>query len=226
MAWWEPQDALQPPLWRNRQQAGAALARRLEEWRGHPEALVVGLPRGGVVVAAAMARELRLPLASWAVRKLAHPSAPELAVGAIAPGGVLLWNQPYLQQLHLDPPLRRRLIAEQDQELHRRQRLYGDPVVSTLRDRPLLVVDDGVATGLTVRAVLQSLRQAGPTRLVLAVPVIDQRVLNKLQPLVDQLVALAVVDDLIAVGQWYEEFEPVEDQQVLNLLAEGRQVQH
>jgi putative phosphoribosyl transferase len=178
-----------------------------------------------VVVAAAMARELRLPLASWAVRKLAHPSAPELAVGAIAPGGVLLWNQPYLQQLHLDPPLRRRLIAEQDQELHRRQRLYGDPAVSTLRDRPLLVVDDGVATGLTVRAALQSLRQSGPTRLVLAVPVIDQRVLNKLQPLVDQLMALAVVDDLIAVGQWYEEFEPVEDQQVLNLLAEGRQVQ-
>lgn len=225
MAWWEPPEPLQPPLWRDRQQAGVALAGRLHDWQGHPEALVIGLPRGGVVVAAAVAAALGLPLASWAVRKLAHPGAPELAVGAIAPGGVLLWNEPYLQQLHLEPDLRRRLIHEQDQELHRRQRLYGDPALSSLRGRPLLVVDDGVATGLSVRAALESLRQGGASSLVLAVPVIDRQVMRRLQPLVDQLLALAVVDDLRAVGQWYEQFESVADQRVLELLAASRQLQ-
>lgn len=135
-------------------------------------------------------------------------------MGAIAPGGVLLWNEPYLQQLHLEPDLRRRLIHEQDQELHRRQRLYGDPALSSLRGRPLLVVDDGVATGLSVRAALESLRQGSPSSLVLAVPVIDRQVLPRLQPQVDQLLALAVVDDLRAVGQWYEQFEPVADRQL------------
>ncbi|MFM8936270.1 MAG: phosphoribosyltransferase family protein [Vulcanococcus sp.] len=123
-------------------------------------------------------------------------------MGAIAPGGVLLWNETYLQQLHLEPDLRRRLIHEQDQELHRRQRLYGDPALSSLRGRPLLVVDDGVATGPSVRAALESLRQGSPSSLVLAVPVIDRQVLPRLQPRVDQLLALAVVDDLRAVGQW------------------------
>lgn len=222
MAWWEPQEPMQPPLWRDRRQAGMALARRLQHWQAHPEALVIGLPRGGVVVAAEVAQALQLPLASWAVRKLAVPAAPEVAVGAIAPGGVLLWDEPYLRQLHLDPPLRRRLIAEQDAELHRRQRLYGDPEASALRNRPLLVVDDSVATGLTVRAALQSLRQTAPSQLVLAVPVIDREILGRLQPLVDQLVALASVSDLGAVGRWFEEFEPVPDQQVLDLLAAGK----
>lgn len=210
--------ALQPPLWRDRTQAGEALAARLLAWRGDPAAVVVGLPRGGVVVAAAVAAALRLPLASWAVRKLAHPDAPELAVGAIAPGGVLLWDEPYLRQLHLDPQLRRRLVAEQDRELRRRQRLYGDPAPTSLSGRTLLVVDDGIATGLTVRAALQSLRQIRPGRLVLAVPVLDRRLAARLRPLVDQLVALAEVDDLRAVGCWYQRFEPVQDAEVMGLL--------
>jgi len=111
---------------------------------------VVGLPRGGIVVAAELASALRLPLVSWAVRKLTHPTAPELALGAIAPGGVLIWDEPYLHQWHLNPQLRRQLVLESDKELQRRQRLYGDPPLAALRGRPLLVVDDGVATGMTV----------------------------------------------------------------------------
>jgi putative phosphoribosyl transferase len=211
-----------PPLWRDRHQAGAALAARLQDWRQRPGVVVIGLPRGGVVVAAALADALELPLASWAVRKLAHPCSPEVAVGAIAPGGVLLWDEPYLRQLHLDPLLRRRLVAEQDHELRRRQRLYGDPPAATLRGLTLLVVDDGVATGLTVRAALESLRQAGPARIVLAVPVLDQSVALRLLPLVDELVALAEVASIRAVGLWYERFEPVADAEVLRLLAAGR----
>jgi len=217
-----PRSMQPPPLWRDRQQAGEALAEVLQAWRGAPSAVVIGLPRGGVVVAAAVAEALQLPLASWAVRKLAHPQAPELAVGAIAPGGVLLWEEPYLHQLHLDPPLRRELVATQDRELHRRQRLYGDPAAASLQGHTLLVVDDGIATGLTVRAALQSLRQTRPARLVLAVPVLDQRLLERLTPLVDQLVALAAVPSIQAVGTWYEHFQPVPDAQVLALLATGR----
>jgi putative phosphoribosyl transferase len=164
-------------------------------------------------------------LASWAVRKLAHPAAPEVAVGAIAPGGVLIWDEPYLRQVHLDPLLRRQLVAQQDDELRRRQRLFGDPLVSSLRGRPLLVVDDGVATGLTVRAALQSLRQATPSHLVLAVPVIDQLVAARLRPLVDDLVALAEVDGLMAVGAWYERFEQLDDAQVKALMDAGKRDQ-
>jgi putative phosphoribosyl transferase len=212
----------QAPLWRDRRQAGAQLALALQAWLGDPQTVVIGLPRGGVVVAAAVADALQLPLASWAVRKLAQPTAPEVAVGAIAPGGVLLWDEPYLRQLHLDPLLRRRLVAEQDQELRRRQRLYGDPPASALRGRHLLVVDDGVATGLTVRAALQSLRQVRPSRLTLAVPVVDQCLLGWLRSLVDELVMLAAVPSIEAVGLWYERFEPVADAEVLALLAAAR----
>ena len=210
------------PLWRDRREAGRQLARSLTAWRGHPQALVIGLPRGGVAVAAEVAEQLHLPLASWAVRKLAHPAAPEVAVGAIAPGGVLIWDEPYLRQLHLDPLLRRQLVAQQDDELRRRQRLFGDPPPASLRGRPLLVVDDGVATGLTVRAALESLRQAKPAQLVLAVPVIDQLVAARLRPLVDELVALAEVAGLMAVGAWYERFEQIDDAQVKALMDAGR----
>jgi len=213
------------PLWRDRREAGRQLARSLTAWRGHPQALVIGLPRGGVAVAAEVAEQLHLPLASWAVRKLAHPAAPEVAVGAIAPGGVLIWDEPYLRQLHLDPLLRRQLVAQQDDELRRRQWLFGDPPPASLRGRPLLVVDDGVATGLTVRAALESLRQAKPAQLVLAVPVIDQLVAARLRPLVDELVALAEVAGLMAVGAWYERFEQLDDAQVKALMAAGKRDQ-
>ena len=205
-------------LWPNRAAAGRALAQRLSAWRHQRDGLVLGLPRGGVVVAAEVAHALGLPLASWAVRKLAHPRAPELALGAIAPGGVLIWDEAIAASQGLTPALRQRIVAEQSRELERRQRLYGDPEPAVLRDRPLLVVDDGVATGLTVRAALQSLRQIGPSHLVLAVPVIDRNVASQLRRDLDQLVALAEVDELWAVGAWYERFAPVEDAQVLALL--------
>mgnify|MGYP000939199484 FL=1 len=210
---------VQTALWRDRSHAGRALAQKLSSWSHKPKALVVGLPRGGIVVAAEVARQLNLPLASWAVRKLAHPQAPELALGAIAPEGVQIWDEASTRAYRLDAPLRQSIVAEQRRELERRQRLYGDPPAAALQNRPLLVVDDGVATGLTVRAALQSLRLSEPSQLVLAVPVIDRRVADVLRPQLDQLVALAEVDDLWAVGAWYQRFEPVSDRDVLQLIA-------
>jgi len=211
-----------PPLWQNRREAGLALAERLQAWRDQPGALVIGLPRGGVAVAAALAGALHLPLAPWAVRKLGHPADPEVAIGAIAPGGVVLWDQASLRQLGLSPQQQARLVADQRRELERRQRLFGDPEPVALRDRPLLVVDDGVATGLTVRAALASLRQCQPRQLVLAVPVIDETVAQQLESAVDGLVALARVRGLRSVGAWYGHFGQLEDARVLALLADHR----
>ena len=209
-----------PPLWDSRQAAGLALAERLLAWRDQPGALVMGLPRGGVVVAAEVAGALHLPMASWAVRKLGHPADPEVAIGAIAPGGVVLWDRPSLRRLGLSPQQQARLVADQRRELERRQCLFGDPGVAVLRDRPLLVVDDGVATGLTVRAALASLRQGQPRRLVLAVPVIDGAVATSLEPALDGLVALARVRGLRSVGGCYRHFDQVGDATVLALLAQ------
>lgn len=209
-----------PPLWDSRQAAGLALAERLLAWRDQPGALVMGLPRGGVVVAAEVAGALHLPMASWAVRKLGHPADPEVAIGAIAPGGVVLWDRPSLRRLGLSPQQQARLVADQRRELERRQRLFGDPGAPELRDRPLLVVDDGVATGLTVRAALASLRQGQPRRLVLAVPVIDGVVATSLEPALDGLIALARVRGLRSVGGCYRHFDQVGDATVLALLAQ------
>lgn len=210
-----------PPLWRDRREAGLALARRFADRRGHGEgALLLALPRGGVAVAAAMAEVLGLPLACWAVRKIAHPASPETAIGAIAPGGVVLWQGSGGGGWPLAEADRTALVAEQRRELERRQRRFGDPDPASLRGRHLVVVDDGIATGMTARAALISLRRLEPASLALAVPVVDRRVLADLEPLVERLEALAVVDGLRAVGEWFEQFEQLDDGAVLALLAQ------
>lgn len=207
------------PLWRDRDAAGRQLA---EQLRRHappaPDALLLALPRGGVPVAAAMARRLSLPLATWSARKLADPAQPEFAIGAIAPGGVELWELPPRAPWP-SPEQRQRILARQGEELRRRQRLFGDPDPATLRQRHLILVDDGIATGLTARAALQSLRLLQPASLTLAVPVLDRRVHDRLRDLVDRLEVLAVVDGLEAVGQFYEHFEQLHDDEVLALLG-------
>jgi putative phosphoribosyl transferase len=208
-----------PPLWIDRRDAGRQLARRCCDLRGRESTVLVGLPRGGVAVAAAMAEELNLPVLPWAVRKLADPTWPELAIGAVAPGGVVLWADPR----HEDPPMvleqRRALVGTQQQELARRQRHYGDPDPRSLQGLHLVVVDDGIATGLTARSALLSLRLLQPASLTLAVPVMDRQVLPDFERLVERLVVLALVRQLEAVGRWYEHFEQLDDAEVLRLLS-------
>jgi putative phosphoribosyl transferase len=213
---------LSPPLWSNRNEAGAQLATRFQP-RDKPvaESLLLALPRGGVPVAAAMAHALGWPMATWSVRKVADPSWPELAIGAIAAGGVRVWRDGGQHSAREREALARRhgWLHEQEQELARRQALYGDPEAHSLRQRHLVVVDDGIATGMSVRAALLSLRRCHPASLTLAVPVVDREVVADLQRLVQRLEALAVVDDLRAVGLWYRTFEQLTDQQVLELLG-------
>jgi putative phosphoribosyl transferase len=210
-------------LWLDRREAGRALAERFEDLRDRrADCTLIGLPRGGVPVAAEMARALNLPLATWAVRKVAHPSYPEYALGAVAPGGVVLWDDRDGGFRHLGEVERERLVAEQQEELERRRQVFGDPDPSALAGRHLIVVDDGVATGMTTRAALASLRQIGPASLALGVPVVDRRVVPDLEAMVDRLEILAVVDRLRAVGEWYEHFEQLSDEDVLIRLQRCR----
>lgn len=210
-----------PPLWITREEAGAELAARFHSW-GMPreQTLLLALPRGGVPVAAAMARRLHWPLATWSVRKVADPSWPELAIGAVAAGGVVVWRDGRNQGAYAGEGLARRQgwLEKEERELARRQALFGDPPPEQLQDRHLVVVDDGIATGMTVRAALLSLQRCRPASLTLAVPVVDRDVVADLDPLVDRLEALAVVDDLRAVGLWYRDFGQLSDGEVLELL--------
>lgn len=208
-----------PPLWRNRQQAGVALAeqlglragQRLDNW-------VIALPRGGVPVAVAVAERLHCPVATWSVRKVADPQWPELAIGAIAHGGVTVWRNGHAAASREAMARQRGWLQAQERELLRRQRLFGDPSPEELQGRDLIVVDDGIATGMTVKAALLSLRQLQPRSLTLAVPVVDRAVAGELVGLVDHFEAGAIVDQLEAVGMWYETFDQLSDQQVLELL--------
>jgi putative phosphoribosyl transferase len=211
-------------LWRDRRDAGQSLARRFLDCRhAGASTSLVALPRGGVPVAAAMADLLDLPLFTWAVRKLAQPWAPEVAIGAVAPGNVALWADPPYGPggENADGRLDDLMQAER-QELARRQSLFGDPDPILLAGRHLIVVDDGIATGMTTRAALISLRRWSPASLSLGVPVLDRRLLPLLQPLVERLEVLQVADHLRSVGEWYEQFEQLDDDQVLALLQRVR----
>lgn len=209
---------LQPPLWRSRHQAGLELAERFQD-HPDPDNLLLALPRGGVPVAIAMAGRLHCPVATWSVRKVADPHWPELAIGAVAHGGVSVWRNGHAGLQRQAMARSQGWLQTQEDELLRRQSLFGDPSAEALRGRPLIVVDDGIATGMTVKAALLSLRQAEPRRLTLAVPVVDRSLVGALSTLVDHLEALAIVDRLESVGMWYESFPQLSDREVLELLA-------
>jgi putative phosphoribosyl transferase len=210
-------------LWYDRREAGRGLTERFEDLRGRgADCTLVALPRGGVPVAAEMAMALDLPLVTWAVRKVAHPAYPEYALGAVAPGGVVLWDEREGGFLRLSEEERQRLVRNQEAELERRSQVFGDPSAAELKGRHLIVVDDGVATGMTTRAALGSLRQVEPASLALAVPVVDRRVIPDLEAITDRLEILRVVDGLRAVGEWYEHFEQLDDGDVLSWLQRCR----
>ncbi len=214
--------SVQPPLWLNRQQAGLALAKACADWCGRDaDTLLLALPRGGVAVAASMASLLQLPLATWSVRKIADPAWPELAIGAVAAHGVVVWRNGDAARRRAQAAQQQGWLEGELQELERRRRLFGDPEDDQLRHRHLIVVDDGIATGMTVKAALLSLRSLAPASLALAVPVVDRCVASELESLVDRFEVLALVDNLRAVGLWYQHFEQLQDQEVMELL--GRQ---
>jgi putative phosphoribosyl transferase len=212
--------SVQHQCWRDRAAAGEALAERLSILPKLDESTtLVALPRGGVAVGTVMAKKLGLPLTTWSVRKLTLPSNPEYAIGAIASGDVVIWDSEISSYMEKYPHLRSQILEAERQELLRRKHLFGDVLPDALRNRILIVVDDGIATGLTAKAALLSLQRLSPKKLILAIPVVASTALNVLSPLVDDVIALAVVEHLTAVGCHYQRFEQLTDDDVLALMA-------
>ena len=207
----------------DRVEAGRALGARLAELLGdfdRSRVLVLGLPRGGVVVAAEVAGALGAELDAYVVRKLGLPGQPELAMGAIAGGGVLVRNEDVITRAQVSAADLDRVAAEEQAELDRRERAYrGDRERVAPAGRLVIVVDDGLATGATARAALRSVRAAGPLGVVLAVPVAPRRTVAELAREADRLVVLAQPRPFAAVGHYYRDFSPTTDEQVRALLA-------
>jgi predicted phosphoribosyltransferase len=208
----------------DRAAAGRALGDRLAAVLGESppgRRLVLGLPRGGVVVAAAVADRLGAPLDAYPVRKLGLPGQPELAMGAIAGGGTVVRNDEVITRAAVPPEVLDQVVRDERAELARRERAYrGDRPPAPIAGREVIVVDDGLATGATARAALRGLRAAGPAALVLAVPVAPRDTIAALAAEADQVVCLAMPRPFGAVGRYYRDFEPTTDEQVRSLLAE------
>ena len=196
------------------------LANELRAYAGRENAIVLGAPRGGVPVAFEVARELKLPLDLFVIRKLGVPWQEELAFGAIAEGGVRILDQEIIGTLDLSPAQIEIVTQQERQELERRLHSYraGRPALD-VRGRTVILVDDGIATGSTARAAITALREMKPERIVLAVPVAPPSTCRRLQGLVDELVVLEMPEPFYAIGQFYLDFAPVSDQAVTELLA-------
>lgn len=207
----------------NRAEAGRRLAESLHPYRGRPNVIVLGLPRGGVPVAFEAAQSLQLPLDVFVVRKLGVPGYEELGMGAIASGNVSVLNQDVLRSLTNPEENLERVMAQERIELERREAQYRQgQAFPVLRDRTVILVDDGVATGATMRAAAVALKKHGVAKIVVAVPVGALETCRELSFQVDEIVCLITPPSFHGVGQFYEDFSQTTDQEVQELLAKSR----
>jgi len=212
----------QEPWFADRVEAGRVLARQLEGFR-HGGALVLGVPRGGVVVAAEVARHLGLDLDVVVARKLGAPGAQELGIGAVAADGERYLNRRLIARLGVSEVYVDAVTTAQLHEAQRRERfLRGDTPAPSVAGRTVIVVDDGLATGATVRAACQSLRRGRPAKLVVAVPVAAAPTCAELRNVADEVICPYELDDMAAIGRYYREFYPVEDHEVKAILDQAR----
>lgn len=209
-------------MYRDRLDAGEILARLIPR-PVDAGTIVLGLPRGGVVVAAAIARALALPLDVWVARKLAHPLQPELAIGAVGPGHTVVIDTEAARHFGLTPPQIEVLIARAEAEIAARLAYYRQaaPEQGEIDHHPIILVDDGIATGATVQAALLALRRRAPTRITLAVPVCAADVAPEFAASVEEFVCPLEPADFHAVGVWYDDFAQVSDDEVVELLRES-----
>jgi putative phosphoribosyl transferase len=207
-------------LFRDRREAGRELARRLASYAGRADVIVLALPRGGVPVASEIARALDAPLDVFLVRKLGVPGYEELAMGAIASGGARVLDSEVVQAYRVSDEDIGRVASAESRELVRRERAYrGDRPPLDLLGRTVILVDDGLATGSSMRAGLTALRRLSPARIVVAVPVAPRPTLVALEGLADETVCLATPEPFLAVGMFYDEFRQITDEEVRDSLA-------
>lgn len=204
----------------DRREAGRVLAVRLAESPELHDTIVLGLPRGGLPVAEEVADALHAPLDMINVRKLGVPGHEELAMGAIAPGGVRVVDEQTLAMLGVDRVQLERAAEDEGFELARRERLYHEGRAgAALRGRTVILVDDGLATGATMRAAVAAVRADAPAKVVVAVPVAPADAVARLWRLADEVVVLSVPDPFFSVGAWYDDFTQVTDDEVRAILA-------
>jgi putative phosphoribosyl transferase len=205
---------------RDRKEAGRLLAAKLGAYANRPDVLVLALPRGGVPVAYEVARALGAPLDIFLVRKLGIPGYEELAMGAIATGGVCVLNDQVVGGLRIPDYIVDEVAASEQRELMRRERLYrGDRSAPDVRGRTVILVDDGLATGATMLAAVKALRQQQPARIVVAVPTASPEICEQLRAEVDDVICAITPEPFHAVGLWYEDFSQTTDEEVRDLLA-------
>ncbi|HEU4343230.1 MAG TPA: phosphoribosyltransferase [Candidatus Binatia bacterium] len=205
---------------RDRSEAGRLLAEKLAAYANRPDVLVLALPRGGVPVAYEVARALKVPLDVFIVRKLGVPGYEELAMGAIATGGVRVLNDQLVSALRIPNYVIDAVAAWEEQELKRRERVYRDDrPPPDVRGRTVILVDDGLATGATMLAAVKALRQQQPARIVVAVPTASPETCDALKPEVDEIICAVRPEPFYAVGFWYENFSQTTDEEVRDLLA-------
>jgi len=205
--------------YRDREDAGRRLATELAPYADRDAVVVLALPRGGVPVAFEVARLLHAPLDVLLVRKLGVPGHPELAMGAIASGGVRVLSHDIISQLVVTPEEVEAATAREGVELDRRDRMYrGDRPPTPLAGRTVILVDDGLATGATMEAAIQAVRQSNPARVVVAAPVGAAETCERLRALADEVVCASSPDHFQAVGLWYDRFDQTSDEEVIELL--------
>jgi len=207
---------------RDREDAGRQLAERIVQYRAE-DPMVLALPRGGVPVGYEVARTLQAPLDIFIARKLGAPNQPELGIGAVAQDGTRVVNERIVRKIDVSEDYVERVAAEETAEAERRLKLFrGDRPEFEIRERTAILVDDGIATGMTTRAAIQALRRQNPRRLILAVPVCAAQTAEWLRQEVDELIYLEAPSNLVAIGFWYQNFEQTSDEEVIELLERAR----
>lgn len=205
----------------DRKEAGQLLAKHpaLQHYKNQPNVIVLGLARGGMPVAYEVANDLQVPLDVFIVRKLGVPGHEELAMGAIATGGQATFNPDVVESLHIPPEEMQAIVHKEAAELERREIVYrGERPYPNLTHKTVILVDDGVATGASIRAAIQAIQQHGPDELIVAVPTSAYDTAQVLKTLVDQFICLIQPHDFFAVGYWYESFDQTTDEEVIGLL--------
>lgn len=205
--------------YRDRKEAGQRLAERLLDYRDRPDVVVLGLPRGGVVVASEIARRLHAPLDVFVVRKLGVPGQEELAMGAIASGGVRVLNSAVVDVCGIPASVIEEVTEQERRELERRERLYrGVRPPIAIEGRTVILVDDGIATGATMRAAVAALRRLKPARIIVAAPTAAPQACELLAKEADEVVCDIMPDPFYSVGLWYDDFTQNSDEEIRELL--------
>jgi predicted phosphoribosyltransferase len=206
----------------DRYEAGVILAKYLKDYANKPDVIILALPRGGVPVAYEVAIALSAPLDVFIVRKLGLPGHEELAIGAIASGGTVFFNESLMNQLSFNRTSIQNVIKSEQEELLRREHLYrGNRAFPNLKEKIVILVDDGIATGATMKAAIAALRKHKPASVIIAVPVAANSTCEEMAPLVEKMVCPLKPIDFYAVGLWYDNFTQTSDSEVIELLEKS-----